>query len=396
MYKTLSKSRSHLLGGAILVLTTGLMAGCSSDTMRFADAFYQDALSGPQSPAQGNVDERPYDYNAPARNTATASANPQPGTVQQNTYPQQGGYPPAPNVDYSEQQPTQSASVYQPPVRQSVVSGSTYIVESGDTLYDLAGRSGVSVTQLKEANNIYDEMIRTGQKLIIPDGATVSPKERTSAPVQTQVAAAQQAARSVSQAASQQAAQAAQAVQDKANEALAAAENKANATESNVNTQVEKAQTKVQNAVSDAKQGVANATNVAAVAPQTTGITGMRWPARGRVLSNYGEKEGSSTNDGIDISLPEGSIVKAAENGVVIYAGSGLKEFGNTVLVKHDNNVVTVYGHNSSLLVKKGDKVTRGQDIAKSGMSGNASAPKLHFEVRKNSAPVNPANYLEK
>ena len=99
--------------------------------------------------------------------------------------------------------------------------------------------------------------------------------------------------------------------------------------------------------------------------------------------------------DGIDIAVPEGTPVKAAENGVVIYAGDGLKDFGNTVLVRHDNGLVTVYGHASQFNVKRGQKVKRGEDIAVSGMSGSAESPKLHFEVRKNSAPVDPSSYLE-
>ena len=87
--------------------------------------------------------------------------------------------------------------------------------------------------------------------------------------------------------------------------------------------------------------------------------------------------------------------MKAAENGVVIYAGNGLKEFGNTVLVRHDNGLVTVYGHASELKVQRGQKVKRGEEIAESGMSGNAKSPQLHFEVRKDSSPVDPSTYLE-
>src|SRR5690606_23963406 len=102
-----------------------------------------------------------------------------------------------------------------------------------------------------------------------------------------------------------------------------------------------------------------------------------------------------SGRDGIDIAVPEGTPVKAAENGVVIYAGDGLKEFGNTVLVRHDDGLVTVYGHASSIEVKRGQKVKRGQEIAQSGMSGSAKSPQLHFEVRKNSAPVDPSTFLE-
>lgn len=130
----------------------------------------------------------------------------------------------------------------------------------------------------------------------------------------------------------------------------------------------------------------------AAVAPGSTGVGKMRWPVRGRVISNFGSAQ---SGDGIDISVPSGTPVMAAENGVVIYAGDGLKEFGNTVLVRHDDGLVTVYGHASDLKVARGEKVTRGQQIATSGMSGNAQAPKLRFEVRKDSAPVNPTAYLE-
>ncbi|TIV82365.1 MAG: efflux RND transporter periplasmic adaptor subunit [Mesorhizobium sp.] len=127
-----------------------------------------------------------------------------------------------------------------------------------------------------------------------------------------------------------------------------------------------------------------------AVAPDATGIGKMRWPVRGRVISNFG-----GGKDGVDIAVPEGTPVKAAENGVVIYAGDGLKEFGNTVLVRHENGLVTVYGHASSIEVQRGQKVKRGQEIALSGMSGTTDSPKLHFEVRKNSAPVDPSGYLE-
>jgi murein DD-endopeptidase MepM/ murein hydrolase activator NlpD len=93
--------------------------------------------------------------------------------------------------------------------------------------------------------------------------------------------------------------------------------------------------------------------------------------------------------------VPQGTPVKAAENGVVIYAGDGLKELGKTILVRHADGLVTVYGHVSKIDVKRGDDIKRGQQIASSGMSGSAKQPQLHFEVRKNSKPVNPATYLQ-
>ena len=102
----------------------------------------------------------------------------------------------------------------------------------------------------------------------------------------------------------------------------------------------------------------------------------------------------SGGNDGINISVPEGTQVKAAESGVVAYAGSELKGYGNLVLIRHPNGFVTAYAHNGDITVKRGDQVTRGQTIAKSGQSGNVSSPQLHFELRKGSTPVDPTNYL--
>ncbi len=116
----------------------------------------------------------------------------------------------------------------------------------------------------------------------------------------------------------------------------------------------------------------------------------FRWPARGRVIQGF--KAGG--NDGINISVPEGTSVKAAESGVVAYAGSELKGYGNLVLIRHPNGFVSAYAHNGEIDVKRGDTVKRGQTIAKSGQSGNVSSPQIHFELRKGSTPVDPTGYL--
>ena len=116
----------------------------------------------------------------------------------------------------------------------------------------------------------------------------------------------------------------------------------------------------------------------------------FRWPARGRVIQGFA----SGGNDGINIALPEGTQVKAAEAGVVAYAGSELKGYGNLVLIRHPNGFVTAYAHNGDISVKRGDQVTRGQTIARSGQSGNVGSPQLHFELRKGSQPVDPTSYL--
>ena len=120
---------------------------------------------------------------------------------------------------------------------------------------------------------------------------------------------------------------------------------------------------------------------------------GFRWPARGRVIQAFGDKNGVK-NTGINISLPQGTPIKAAEAGTVAYAGSEVKGFGNLVMIRHPDGWVSVYGNNSEIKVKRGDEIKRGQIIALSGQSGDVSAPQLHFELRKGSVPVDPAEHL--
>jgi murein DD-endopeptidase MepM/ murein hydrolase activator NlpD len=114
----------------------------------------------------------------------------------------------------------------------------------------------------------------------------------------------------------------------------------------------------------------------------------FRWPLRGRVISGFPK------NDGLDLAVPEGTAVHAAEDGVVAYAGNELKGYGNLILIRHSNGYVTAYAHASELMVKRNDSVRRGQVIAKSGQSGSVSSPQLHFEIRKGSTPVDPMQFL--
>ncbi len=128
----------------------------------------------------------------------------------------------------------------------------------------------------------------------------------------------------------------------------------------------------------------------AAEADASGGTPEFRWPARGRIIAGF--KSGG--NDGINISVPPGTSVRAAESGVVVYSGDGLKGYGNLVLIKHPNGFVSAYANNGELDVKRGETVKRGQIIAKSGDTGNVNAPQLHFELRKGSTPVDPTQYL--
>ena len=129
-------------------------------------------------------------------------------------------------------------------------------------------------------------------------------------------------------------------------------------------------------------------------APAAMSATTFRWPARGRILSSFGEKSNGQVNDGINIAVPEGTSIRASENGTVIYAGNELQGFGNLVLVRHEGDWVTAYAHNSELMVRRGDTVQRGQIIARAGSTGNVTTPQLHFEIRQGSKPVDPLKHL--
>ena len=252
-----------------------------------------------------------------------------------------------------------SANAKDPVAKPQVASAAgqakgTYTVQQGDTLSAISRKTGASVAALKQANGMQDGLVRIGQVLKVPAAGAAAPAATVAAAKPAKV--------------------------DPVQTASTPPQQKATPTETLASYTPPKKADKV---ISQAEQE-----DVAA--PDSTGIGKMRWPARGRVISAFGKG-----SDGIDISVPEGTPIKAAENGVVIYAGDGLKEFGNTVLVRHEDGLVTVYGHASSLEVKRGQKVKRGQEIAVSGMSGSTDAPKLHFEVRKNSAPVDPGTYLE-
>ena len=118
------------------------------------------------------------------------------------------------------------------------------------------------------------------------------------------------------------------------------------------------------------------------------------WPARGRIISNFGPRLGGLHNDGINIAAPKGTPILAADHGVVAYAGNGLKGFGNLILIKHSGGWVTAYAHTEKIFVRRGMQVKRGQKIASVGNTGGVKKPQLHFEVRKGSRAVDPRKEL--
>jgi murein DD-endopeptidase MepM/ murein hydrolase activator NlpD len=387
--KVLNGNGRLMLRGAALLMA-GVAAGCSSGVSRFTSDMFTTSSTGTQTASA-----------APARQMASQSPSPLPaapsGSVQRGAMApvsMSGGQsgrsslPPlspaasdAPMASRSSalppassQQPVQVAALPKPapslpqaPAARAPSAGGGYTVVSGDTLSSVARKTGSSVDSIKAANGLSDGNIRIGQTLVVPAAGS-----KPASPAQAQLAAAPKPLAPPVAAPAAPAAPAPQVATAKPAEAAA--------------------QTASYTPPKQTARAIVEDSD--AEAPSGTGIGKMRWPVRGKVVAKYG-KGGGKASDGIDIAVPEGTPVKAAENGVVIYAGDGLKEFGNTVLVRHENGLVTVYGHASSLKVQRGQTVKRGQELALSGMSGSTESPKLHFEVRKNSSPVDPSTFLE-
>ena len=130
--------------------------------------------------------------------------------------------------------------------------------------------------------------------------------------------------------------------------------------------------------------------------PQPPALSGGKflWPVNGKIVSRFGATDGGLHNDGLNIAAPQGTPVRAAENGVVAYAGNELRGFGNLLLIRHADGWMSAYAHNDALLVQRGDRVARGQTIARVGRTGNVATPQLHFELRRGAGPVDPLPHL--
>ena len=118
------------------------------------------------------------------------------------------------------------------------------------------------------------------------------------------------------------------------------------------------------------------------------------WPVQGRIVDGYGAKGGGRYNDGVNIAATRGQPVRAADNGVVAYAGDELRGLGNLLVIRHAGGWITAYAHNEALLVERGDVVKRGQVVGRVGQTGSVRSPQLHFEVRKGTRTVDPTGHL--
>jgi murein DD-endopeptidase MepM/ murein hydrolase activator NlpD len=238
---------------------------------------------------------------------------------------------------------------------------SVHVVNRGDTLMSIAHRNHVPVAELAKANGIEaNSKLKLGQKINVPGAKSAAAPAATQP---AQVAAAQPGA-------------------------VAAPATKLAAVEP------PKEKARLAQATTTPEAAAAVTETPVKTAEATGALPTFRWPVRGRVVTGYGAKTNGKSNDGINVAVPEGTPVKAAEDGVVAYSGNELKGYGNLILVRHSNGYVTAYAHASELLVKRGETIKRGQIIAKSGQSGEVGSPQLHFEIRKGSSPVDPLQFL--
>jgi murein DD-endopeptidase MepM/ murein hydrolase activator NlpD len=250
----------------------------------------------------------------------------------------------------------------------SPASGNAHVVAPGETIYSLARHYRTTPMAIAKANNLgLGHQLRVGERVVIPGNGPrvaqqvqpVQPKIQPAPAPQKVAAVRPEPAPGVKQ------------------------QGKVQQVEPPANARV----------LTPAADPVPE-TPTGATGNQNTAAPSFRWPVRGRIITGFGPKTSGGQNDGINVAVPEGTPIKAAEDGVVAYAGNELKGYGNLVLVRHSNGFVTAYAHASELNVKKGETIKRGQVIGKAGATGNVSSPQLHFEVRKGATPVDPTQYL--
>jgi murein DD-endopeptidase MepM/ murein hydrolase activator NlpD len=327
------------------------LSGCSADATRFSD--------NSDSPFSNPFATASNDAAAPTSAVASAPLAPSPQYAAAPAPVAVAAAPPA--------EPAAPGRIQRGAVAGwSPVGGTPIVVANGDSLDSLSRRYGVPPAAMLKANGLSSPAeVHDGMRLVVPvynAGGAPPADEKTK-----RVAAADSRDDDPALIKHEKA-------KKPAHDAVDAADAPRVAPTSSLRASEPAAAAPLTGAQADAE----------GVAPE------FRWPARGRIIEGF--KVGG--NDGINIAVPEGTSVRAAESGVVAYAGSGLKGYGNLVLIRHPNGFVTAYANNAELEVKSGDTVKRGQIIAKSGQSGNVNSPQLHFELRKGATPVDPTNYL--
>lgn len=235
------------------------------------------------------------------------------------------------------------------------------VVASGDTLYSLSRKYSVPVNDLAVMNKLTPPFnLKVGQKIRVPNLARVSVEPTSKTTVKVVEKAQKPSVES-------------KPVQQKSNEKKSEVKVATKQPEKKISSDPSKKLPKI-NARSSSK---------------------FSWPVRGKILSNYGAKTNGLFNDGINIGATRGAVVKAAENGVVAYAGNEVKGMGNLIIIQHDDGWMTVYAHMDSMVVRRGARVSVGQKIGTVGKTGKVDSPQLHFEIRKGTKAYNPTSYLK-
>jgi murein DD-endopeptidase MepM/ murein hydrolase activator NlpD len=435
----------HLFRLAILATISVTAAACSADTGRFDANPYQSRSQASNdvtgSVAQPQHHARIQSQPLPPPSGAAPSTRPSMGTA--GGSPGMASYEPRRNdVTGSVQSaPARVAAAPAPRPAWSREGGTFITVQRGDTIDGLVRRYGVPADAIAEANNIPNgTALRPGQNLVIPKyESTGATTPRVVAHTQHQPAPVPSAPATVGQhvhvIAPGETLMALSRKYHKSLSEIARANNIPPSTMVKVGDRIVipgvRAQAQVAAAPKPAAPPTQHARSTPAPAPTqkvasvpaapaaaptanivtpaahnpeppkvktdvTAAMPSFRWPVRGRVIAGFGPKPSGAQNDGINVAVPEGTPIKAAEDGVVAYAGNELKTYGNLVLVRHSNGYVTAYAHASEILVKRDDPVKRGQIIAKAGQTGTVGSPQLHFEIRKGSTPVDPAPFLDK
>lgn len=252
-----------------------------------------------------------------------------------------------------------------------------YTVKPGDSLASIARTYGCTEQALRERNNMRTGAVQPGQRLLLPAGTKLMLKTSENKAGTPPATAKVPTAPTQVAAAPAKPAQVAAAPVAPAKPATPAAPKDTRAIDQ-----------RAAETIAVAKEPTPEETT-GSVTPGT-----FRWPVRGRVISEFGAKPNGEKNDGINLAVPEGTSIKAADEGEVIYVGNEIKGYGNLVLIAHPNGYTSAYAHASEILVKRGDKVSRGHIIARAGATGGVSGPQLHFELRRGRTPVDPKPHL--
>ncbi len=292
--------------------------------------------------------------------------------------------------------PTSSPDTAPSRAAQSGGWNGRYTIRSGDSLYRIAARYGVKHRQLQRVNGIADaRRLRPGMVIRVPGAqAPTAPPQRTVEAPQPRTVVAT-GPRVPFSAPASMAERARRSDEARPYEARPEAHPEAHPRYKHSQTGLKVLNDAPEKPVAAVVRRDLPAPTPAALGDRRGPQGKLRWPVRGRIVQGFGPRADGSHNDGVDIAVPKGTDVKAAEAGVVAYAGDEVRTYGNLVLIRHRNGWVTAYAYNDKLLVRRGDRVVRGQPIAKAGTTGNTDRPQLHFEVRIDAKPVDPVRHLE-